>query len=329
MRRRDVITLLGVAAATPWLWPRSARAQQPAMPVIGYLGSRSFDVDAHLVAAFHKGLKQLGYVDGHTVGIEYRWADGQYDRLSAFAADLVRRRVNLLVAATNPAALAAKAATSTMPIVFLGGGDPVQLGLVSSVNRPGGNLTGVNVVASELGAKWVGMLHELVPSARAIASLINPTNPNAGMQSTDAQAAARSLGLQISILRASTDRDIEGAFATLVQQRVGGLGIPSDPFLISRRDQLVAFAARHSVPAIYSRRDYTAAGGLMSYGNSIEDQYREAGVYSGKVLSGTKPADLPVQFVTRFELVINLKTAKALNLEIPPTLLARADEVIE
>jgi putative ABC transport system substrate-binding protein len=319
------MALLGAAALAS---PLAAHAQQK-MPVIGYLGSRSLKADAHLVTAFREGLKQAGYEDGRNVMTEFRWADGRYDRLPAFAAELVRRPVNLVVAAANPAALAARTATSTIPIVFLGGGDPVKLGLVASINRPGGNVTGVNVTASELGAKWVGLLHEAVPKAKAIASLINPTNPNAGTQSSDAQAAARALGLQISIFHASTEGEIETAFASLVQNRIGGLGVPSDSFLISRRNQIVLLAARHAIPAIYSRRDYAAAGGLMSYGNSIEDQYREAGIYSGRILGGTKPADLPVQFVSRFELVINLKTAKALRLALPATLLTAADEVIE
>jgi putative ABC transport system substrate-binding protein len=324
MRRREFITLLGAAAA----WPFAAGAQQ-AMPVIGFLGIRAPGEDPQLLTAFRQGLTQSGYVEGQNLAIEYRWAESQYDRLPDLAAELVRRRVAVIVATAIPAALAAKAATTIIPIVFTGGVDPIEFGLVASLRRPGGNLTGVTSLTVELGPKRLELLHEAVPTATTIALLVNPTNPNAETQARDAQAAARILGLGLPVLRASTERDLDAAFATLAQLRAGGLVIGSDPFFNSRREQLAALTVRHAVPTIYGYREFAAAGGLMMYGSSLTDSYRLVGVYTGRILKGEKPADLPVQQSTKVELVINLKTAKALGLTFPLTLLGRADEVIE
>jgi ABC-type uncharacterized transport system substrate-binding protein len=324
MRRRDFITFVGGAAA----WPLAVRAQQPAMPVIGFLGTVSPDVFASRVRAFRQGLSETGYVEGHNVLIEYRWAENQYNRLPAFAAELVRRQV-AVIAANGPAAEVAKAATSTIPIVFLIGADPVKLGLVASLNRPGGNVTGVTTLGVELGSKQLGLLHELVPTATVIAFLVNPANPGAGARTRDLEVAARTLGLSIHVLYASSERDFDTVFVTLVQLRAGGLVIGTDGFFLSRSKQLAALSVRHAVPTIFQFRDFTAAGGLMSYGGDIADQYRTVGVYTGRILKGDKPADLPVQQSRKVELVINLKTAKTLGLTIPLPLLGRADEVIE
>jgi putative tryptophan/tyrosine transport system substrate-binding protein len=326
LKRREFISLLGGAAA----WPLVARAQQAAMPVIGYLSSRSPDESKHLVAAFRAGLQTGGYVEGQSVAIEYRWAEGQYDRLPALATDLVRRGVAVLVTTGGePSALAAKAATSTIPIVFTVGGDPVKVGLVASLNRPGGNATGVSLLTTAPEAKRLGLLNELVPSAAVFGVLINPNYQEAGAQSQEVQEAARAIGRQMHIANAANDRELEVAFATLVQQRAAALLVSADPFFDTRRDRIVALAAQSKLPAIYQFRDFAIAGGLMSYGISITDGYRQVGIYTGQVLKGTKPADLPIYQSIKFELVINRKTAKALGLNIPDKLLALADEVIE
>ncbi len=328
MRRREFITLLGGAAAG---WPLTARAQQPAMPVIGLLGSESPDLWAGRMRAFHQGLGESGYVDGRNVAIEYRWAEGHNDRLPALAADLVRRRVTVIAApGSTPATLAAKAATSTIPIIFWIGSDPIELGLVVSLNRPEGNLTGVTTLNHGLVAKRVQLLHEVVPGTNSIAVLINPTSPTLTKISIeDAQAAARSLGLELHILNASTELDFDLAFANLIQLRAAGLVIGTDTFFSSRLEQLAALSVRHAVPTIYHFREFAAAGGLMAYGGSLADAFRGTGVYTGRILKGEKPANLPVQQVTRVELYINLKTAKALGLDIPLPLIGRADELIE
>jgi putative ABC transport system substrate-binding protein len=327
IRRREFITLLGGAAVA---WPLAASGQQSAVPLIGFLSSRASDDTPNLTAAFHQGLKETSYAEGQNVAIEYRWANNQHERLPELAADLVRRGAGLIAAfGGNVSALAAKAATATVPIIFAVGGDPVELGLVASLNRPGGNLTGVSLLLGLLGAKRLELMRELVPTPTIIAVFINPTNPSARIYAQDAEQAAHALGQQIQILSASSDRDIEAAFAALAPLRAGAVLVTTDAFFIGRREQLVALAARYAVPAIYEYRDFSAAGGLVSYGPSIADAYRQAGIYAGRILKGTKPADLPVLQPTKFELVINLKTAKALGLEIPDKLLARADEVIE
>ena len=325
MRRREFFTLLGGAAA----WPVAARAQQAAMPEIGFLGSDSRDRRASRLRAFQQGLSETGYLEGRNVAIEYRWAEGQTDRLPAMAADLARRQVAVIASLGGiPSAMAAKAATQTIPVVFVVGGDPVELGLVASVNRPGSNLTGAITFNVELGPKRLELLHELVPMATVMALLVNPTNPNAEIQTRDTQAAARALGRQLHVLNAKTEHDFDAVFATLVQLR-GALVVGAGAPFIGRSEQLAALAVRHAVPAIFQGGDFAESGGLMSYGGSIADAHRLAGVYTGRILKGEKPTDLPVQQITKVELIINLKTAKGLGLTVPFSLIGRANEVIE
>jgi putative ABC transport system substrate-binding protein len=317
-----MVWLVGVAA-----WPRVVRAQQPSMPVVGFLNSGS-ESPPH--AAFREGLKEAGFVDGQNVAIEFRWAEGQYDRLPALAADLVRRKVAVIVAGGGAhTALAAKEATATIPIVFSFGSDPVKFGLVPSLNRPGGSMTGVSFFAAELEAKRLGLLHELVPQATIVAALVNPANANAVNQTSELNEAARKLGLRLHVLSATGEKDFEAALARVLSLKAGALHVASDPAFYARRQQLVALVARHAVPAIYEWREFAQAGGLASYGTSIAEAYRQAGIYAGRILKGEKPADLPVVQTTRFEFAINLKTAKALGLDVSPVLLARADEVID
>ena len=319
------MTLLGGAAA----WPVAARAQQAAMPEIGFLGSDLRDRRASRLRAFQQGLSETGYLEGRNVAIEYRWAEGQTDRLPAMAADLARRQVAVIASLGGiPSAMAAKAATQTIPVVFVVGGDPVELGLVASVNRPGSNLTGAITLNVELGPKRLELLHELVPMATVMALLVNPTNPNAEIQTRDTQAAARALGRQLHVLNAKTEHDFDAVFATLVQLR-GALVVGAGAPFIGRSEQLAALAVRHAVPAIFQGGDFAESGGLMSYGGSIADAHRLAGVYTGRILKGEKPTDLPVQQITKVELIINLKTAKGLGLTVPFSLIGRANEVIE
>jgi putative tryptophan/tyrosine transport system substrate-binding protein len=325
MQRREFIKFIGGAAAA---WPLDAHTQQRSIPVIGFLQGASSSATAHMTAAFHRGLKEAGYIEGQNAAIEYRYADGQFDRLPTLAADLVRRKVDVIGAFTPQAAQAAKTATATIPIVFTSN-DPVKFGLVASFNRPGGNLTGVNIQSIDLESKRLELLSLLVPPSAPIAVLINPQGEHAEHQAIEVQAGAPRIGREILILHASSEREIESAFMTLVERRAAGLLVAGDPFFNIRREQLVALAARHAIPAIYEWREYAFTGGLMTYGSSITDAYRQAGLYVGRILKGEKPSDLPVVQPTKFDLVINLKTAKALGIEIPPKLLALADDVIE
>jgi putative ABC transport system substrate-binding protein len=327
MKRREFIALLGGASAA---WPLAARAQQPALPVIGFLHTLSPENVSNPMAGFHQGLKEAGYSESQNVAIEYRWAQGHYDRLPELAADLVRRKVAVIVASGgDPSPQIAKAATQTIPIVFGMFGDPIREGLVDSLSRPGGNATGVTIFGPAAVTKRLQLLHDLMPQAAVIAFLMNPNNPNGSIELKAAQAAATSLGRQIVVFSASSESELDAAFASMVQQRIGTLLGASDPFLFNRRDQIVLLAARHALPAIYYLRDFARAGGLMSYGNSLTDMYRLVGVYVGRILKGEKPTDLPVVQSTKFEFVINLQTARALGIEVPNSMQLLADEVIE
>ena len=327
MRRREFITALGGAAVA---WPLAARAQQSTMPVIGVIGIGAPGYGDHYWASFRQGLNETGWVEGKNLVIEYRWARGRNDRLPVLAGELVARQVDAIFASGGtPGALAAKAATKTIPILFAVGGDPVAAGLVTSLNRPGGNLTGMTIIALDVAGKRLELLREMVPNTAVIGLIVNPTNPYTQPETKEVSDAARLLGLQLHIVGASEENEFDSAFATLVHQRAGAVLLSGDPFLLSRADQLVALTDRHRMPAIFGHREYVAAGGLMSYGGSIASMWRQVGIYAGRILSGGKPADLPIMQPTTFQLVINLKTAKALGLEVPPTLLARADEVIE
>ena len=326
MRRREFIVGLGGTAA----WPLVARAQQPAMPIVGFLDSRSPEALVDRLRAFRQGLKDTGYVEGENVTIIYRWADNQLDRLPVLAAELVHRPVTVIASSGGlPPALAAKATTTTIPIAFLSADDPVRRGLVASLARPGGNLTGINFLNNELGTKQLELLRELVPTTARVALLLNPANPTGAEVTNDVESAARALGVQIQVVHASTSREIDAAFASFVRERPDALFVISDPFFNARRVQLALLAGRHGVPAIYSGREYAEAGGLISYGSDIADAYRQLGVYAGRILKGAKPADMPVVQSTKFELVINAQTARMLDLAVSPSLLARADEVIE
>jgi putative ABC transport system substrate-binding protein len=327
LRRREFIALVGGAAT---VWPLAARAQQSGMPLVGFLSSASPDQDAGRLRGFRQGLSKAGFVEGRNVSIEYRWAEEQNDRLPALVADLVRREVAVIVQAGQVlGAIIAKAATKTIPIVFVTGGDPVALGLVPSLNRPGGNVTGITTLSAELEPKRLELLHEVAPRATTVGALLNPSNPNAESQSKDLQAAARTLGLSLHLLNASSEDDFNTAFARLVQLRAGGLVIATDGLFISRGERLAAMAVEHAVPAIFQFRPFAAAGGLMSYGGDLVETYRQSGIYTARILRGEKPADLPVQQVTRVELIINLKSAKALGITVPLPLSGRADELIE
>jgi putative tryptophan/tyrosine transport system substrate-binding protein len=327
LKRREVITLVGGVAVA---WPLAARAQQPAMPVVGFLGPGSAQSDNYRVKAFQQGLKESGYVEGQNLTIEYRWAEAHYDRLSGLAADLVRRQVAVIFASSLPASLAAKAAATTVPIVFETAVDPVKLGLVASLSRPGGNVTGITQLAEEVAPKRLELLHELLPTARVLALLVNPTDPVlAEPQTRLAQSVANTLGLELHVLNASTAADFDAAFAKLIELRAGGLVVSGDAFFTSHSKQLATLSVRHAVPAVYQWREFAAAGGIMSYGANIIDTHRLAGAYVGRILKGQKPADLPVQQATKVELYINLKTAKALGITFPLSLLGRADEVFE
>jgi putative ABC transport system substrate-binding protein len=324
--RREFLALLGVAAG----WPIVARTQPATIPVVGFLNATSPSPWKPYVEAFRQGLNEAGFVEGRTVVIEYRWAEGQYERLPSLAADLVRRQVAVIVSTGGAAPiLAAKAATTKIPIVFTTGSDPVRLGLVASLNRPGGNITGVNLFVTQMASKRLGLLRELVPTAAMVAVLSNPTNPSTEDQLKDVQEAARAMGQQIHILSASTDQELDAAFRRMTELGAGALLVAADPYFTSRRSYVIALAVRHSIPAIYEQREHAMAGGLMSYGTSLPDGYRQVGRYTGRILKGEKPADLPVMQPTKFEFVINLTAAKVLGLEVPPTLLARTDEAIE
>jgi putative ABC transport system substrate-binding protein len=325
IRRREFIFTLGGTAAT---WPLAARAQK-AMPVVGYLSSLTQADSVHFDAAFRRGLSEMGYGEGRNVSIEYRWITDRYGPLPGMAVDLVQHHVAVIVALGPPAVLAVKAATATIPIVFVTGADPIKFGFVASFNRPGGNITGIWMVTTVLAEKRLQLMHELLPKAESIALLVNPTSPVAEPQTRDAQGAARALSLKLSVVSAVTENDFDQVFATLVQQRADALFVSSDPFFSSRHEHLVALAARHAIPTLYEFREFVEAGGLMSYGTVLRDGYYKGGIYAGRILKGAKPADLPVEQVNKLELVINLKTAKTLGLEIPPNLLALTDEVIE
>jgi putative ABC transport system substrate-binding protein len=327
MQRRDFLVILGGAVVA---WPLATRAQQPALPVVGFLSGQSSQRYGQFATAFREGLNEAGFVDGKNVVIEYRWAEGHTDRLPAFASELVRRKVDVIVATGGTAsALAAKAATTTIPVVFNSGDDPVNAGLVANLNRPGGNITGVSWFSVELVSKRLALLHDLVPSAAIIALFVNPSDPENVSQPGEARKAAQALGLQLIVVKAGTAGEIEAGFAALAHQRVGALIVGSGPFFIDRRDQIIALAAQHAIPTSYSGRESAVAGGLMSYGNVLADAYRRNGIYVGRILKGDMPGDLPVDRSTKFELVINLKSAKALSLTVPSSLLAAADEVIE